>query len=73
MYRQCRLERKTENGVCCQVSWIPVPYCVKGKVLKLRSNGIWENGWEVISASDRALSSPPYYGHMMYTTDLKHK
>lgn len=51
-YRQCRLIKKLPSGDSTQVSWIPEPYCVKGKVLKLKDkDGVWEDGWVVEDAS----------------------
>lgn len=37
------------------VSWIPEPFCVVGKVLKLKfgEDDAWDNGWTVITASER--------------------
>ncbi len=48
-YKQCRLEKKlSETSTSHQMSFIPEPYCVKGKVLKLRDEeGVWENGWVI--------------------------
>lgn len=53
-YRQCRLRKDYKNGSYSeQVSYIPEPFCVKGKVLKLRdADGVWDNGWVVMSASE---------------------
>jgi hypothetical protein len=53
-YRQCRLQKQTGNAVREQVSFIPEPYCVVGKTLKLRDEGgDWEDGWVVVTAGDR--------------------
>lgn len=50
-YRQCLLCRKTADGEERQYSWIPEPFCVKGKVLKLKNDeGVWTNGWVVLEA-----------------------
>ena len=53
-YRQCHLKRDNKDGSFSeQTSYIPEPYCVKGKVLKLRdSEGVWENGWVVEFAGE---------------------
>lgn len=52
-YRQCQLRKDNKDGSYMeQVSYIPEPYCQEGKVVKLRdSEGVWDNGWVVISAS----------------------
>jgi hypothetical protein len=53
-YRQCRLQKKSGTAVCEQVSYIPEPYCVVGKTLKLRNEeGDWDDGWVVVSVGDR--------------------
>jgi hypothetical protein len=52
-YRQCRLEKKISTGVLQQVSYIPEPFCVVGKILKLKENNGWSNGWEVLSAGEK--------------------
>ncbi len=57
-YRQCRLVRKVPEGTCHQTSYIPEPFSVKDKVLKLKnSDGEWENGWVVESAGTRRYSN----------------
>lgn len=55
-YRQCRLKRTLKESTCHQTSYIPEPFCVEGKVLKLKnSNGEWENGWVVEQASSHRV------------------
>ncbi len=51
-FRQCRLKKLTEKGYLEQTSYIPEPFCVVGKIIKLRSENIWVDGWQVIEASD---------------------
>jgi hypothetical protein len=52
-YRQCHLQKKDGDALWEQTSWIPEPYCVVGKVVKLKdANGNWEDGWKVVSASE---------------------
>lgn len=51
-YRQCRLS----NGTARQVSWIPEKYAIKNKILKLKENGKWINGWKVDSAGTHLLA-----------------
>lgn len=43
-YRQCILEK----GNVSTTSWIPSKFAIKGKFIKLKDNGKWVNGWEVI-------------------------
>lgn len=50
-YRQCHLKKKDGNATLEQVSWIPEPFCVVGKVLKLKDDhGNWDDGWKVVFA-----------------------
>ena len=49
-YRQCLLARKIPEGEVRQYSWIPEPFCVKGKTLKLKEDGVWTDGWKVLEA-----------------------
>lgn len=43
---QCKLRRV--NGVQ-MTSWLPQKYAKVGKFLKLKNDGEWENGWEVLA------------------------
>ncbi|MBP3953980.1 hypothetical protein J8F10_01525 [Gemmata sp. G18] len=54
-YRQCRLVKRVENGEWVQVSWIPEPYATAGRVVKLRENGVWDDGWVVAGAGQNRL------------------
>lgn len=76
-YRQCRLQKKTNEGTLTQVSWLPEPYAATGKVLKLRDEDKnWDNGWVVIGAGSNRLAQsdvPDYHvlikGHRKATGD----
>lgn len=61
---QCRLQ----NGNRITVSWLPEPFAIKGKTLRLydRDTGIWEKGWIVMDIgarqpSDFIRNSPHLY------------
>lgn len=54
-YRQCHLVRKAPPGELHQTSWIPEPFAVVGKALKLREDDEWIDGWVVTSVSDARL------------------
>jgi hypothetical protein len=43
----------TSNGHKIYVAWIPEKFAIKGKVLKLKLNDIFEDGWEVIFVGSR--------------------
>lgn len=52
-YRQCRMERKINNGVQTLVSWIPEQYAKVNDILKLKNEkGDWIDGWKILSVSD---------------------
>lgn len=56
-YRQCRLVKKIKDGRAITVSWIPEPYCVADKVLKLKNeDDTWDDGWVVESASEQRVA-----------------
>ena len=46
-YKQCKLVKKTETGTKELVSWIPLKFAKKTKVLKLQDPKTkeWEDGW----------------------------
>jgi len=39
-----------------QTSWIPEKYAKMGKWLKLKMDGKWEDGWQVIERGHRELT-----------------
>lgn len=45
LYQQCLLYK----GNTAMVSWIPTEFAKKGKVVKLKVNGEWDDGWFVMS------------------------
>lgn len=48
-YRQCQLTRDVGDLTqVISVTWIPVKYAVRGKVLRMkRADKVWEDGWYV--------------------------
>jgi hypothetical protein len=79
-YRQCKLRKINKSGTYTeQTSYIPEPFCVTGKVLKLKdSNDNWENGWIVLFASSNAILEPPNWhkeikNHRKHTGDAMEK
>src|SRR5262249_48812148 len=52
-FRQCRMEKNLPTGTKHMTSWIPEAFAVVGKVLKLRDDGVWEDGWRVTTAGAR--------------------
>lgn len=56
-HRQCVLVKpngKSSNKTI--ISWIPEEYAVINKYVKLKNDGIWEDGWKVTEVGSRKLS-----------------
>lgn len=67
MYCQCRMQKRCDTGLLVRVAWIPEPYCLVGKVLRLRDRGeSWSDGWEVMEIG-RPREEPPDYRKLIYT------
>lgn len=71
LFSQCKLRR----GEASQITWIPQRYAKKGKPLRLKDGGVWEDGWvvdEVYSSETeevvRALARA--HKHMSSVTDI---
>lgn len=47
LYQQCTLKKVKDTGTLEQVSFIPKKYAVQGKLLKLKTDDGWDNGWVV--------------------------
>ena len=56
-YRQCKLRKNYKDGSYSeQISYIPEPYCVYKKVLKLKDEkGNWDDGWKVTFVSENRV------------------
>ena len=52
-YNQCKLAKKTKNGIIQDVRWIPEKYAKKNHILELHINGEWEDGWRVMSVGSK--------------------
>ena len=44
-YKQCLLHRKGK----IMVTWLPLKFAKKNKVLELKNNGKWTDGWTVVT------------------------
>jgi len=42
-YTQCELVKQN----VFQVAWIPTQFAVVGKIIKIKENGRWNDGWKV--------------------------
>lgn len=60
-YKQCKLVKteKAEGRSHVRVSWIPEKFAVVGKVLKLKENDVWIDGFVVEFAGEDAIDEPP--------------
>lgn len=48
-YVQCRLKREVRRGIFqSMVSWLPDKFAAKGRILRLKNRGEWEDGWQVM-------------------------
>ncbi len=71
-YRQCRLRKRFDGGELVQVSWIPEPYATAGRVVKLREDGVWDDGWVVVGAgTNRLLASEVPDFHVLSKAHLR--
>lgn len=48
-YIQCRMRK----GMCYHTAWIPASFAKLNKILKIKKDGIWEDGWKVIDTYGR--------------------
>lgn len=51
--RQCVLINANRESQKIKTSWVPEKFAEVGKVLKLKENGEWEDGWEVVHVGSR--------------------
>jgi hypothetical protein len=45
-YKQCGLQHPDGR---MEVAWIPSKFCCVGEVVKIKRNGVWDDGWVVES------------------------
>ena len=43
-YTQCKINKKYKFDI----AWIPSKFATIGKIIKIKIDGIWNNGWSVI-------------------------
>lgn len=46
-YRQCLLVKTEKDSTSSLVTWIPNKFAILGKILKLREDDSWDDGWVV--------------------------
>lgn len=74
-HTQCVLQRKTDNGNLTQMSWIPAQFAQEGRVVRLKENGAWTDGWVVIKTystrpSDEVADYERDFKNMRKMTDI---
>ena len=52
IYQQCTLAK----GDLRRTAWVPCRFAKKGKALKVKINGIWEDGWTVFLKFDHKVT-----------------
>ncbi len=70
-YRQVKLKKDCWESTC----WIPERFAVVGKLLGIKSSGVWVEGWivsEIYSRLDEktVLSNQDQYRHHREVTDI---
>ncbi len=58
MYHQCHLRRGNDK----QVTWVPAEFAEKGKILRVKEKGKWEDGWKVTWVSQWPMSESVVLG-----------
>jgi hypothetical protein len=77
-YRHCRLVKPVPTGEKVVVSWIPEAFAEVGRVVKLKNEKTWEDGWvvrEVWSSRLPAAQVPDFHelskAHLRATGDAE--
>jgi hypothetical protein len=50
------LRKKTERGYTEHVAWIPEKFAVQNRMIKIKMDGEWDDGWQVVGAGGSAMS-----------------
>lgn len=71
-YRQCDLRRVNGSR---EMAWIPEQFATRGAFLKIKRDGTWENGWEVLAvyarrAADQVIVEERDYLHQREASDV---
>lgn len=58
LYKQCRLEKRTQTGSKHLVTWLPQQFAKARKILCLKADdGQWSSDWQVMVVGTRLQSS----------------
>jgi hypothetical protein len=55
--KQCVLEKSDGEGVVKTTTWLPETFAEVGRCLKLKDNGVWNNGWKVVSVGSYRMEA----------------
>jgi len=56
-YVQCRMRKLSlSKGVSYYIGWLPEKLAKKGRHVRLKIDGEWEGGWEIIDVWERKSS-----------------
>lgn len=59
-YVQCKLSKAIGNMQRkFEISYIPSKYAIKGKILKIEIDGVWEDGWNVTEVYKNSETDEP--------------
>ena len=69
---QCKLHKKTENGVKVLTTWIPEDKAKLNNIVKIRetTDDEWEDGWKVVNTYQKRSSKEIHERSRDY---LKHR
>jgi hypothetical protein len=67
-YKQCCLMK---NDKKLQVAWIPEKYAIIDKILKLKVNNTWQNGWKVYAVYNSTKTEESLEKHEQVYRDFK--
>jgi hypothetical protein len=53
LYKQVKMQKANIEAY----AWIPVEFARPGKIIKIKTTGEWDDGWEVIDAPGQAIDA----------------
>lgn len=65
-YRQCEMRKPLENGYTSHIAWIPEKYAVKEKIIKIKFDDGWIDGWEVYYVGNKKEYTEVNIGSQAY-------
>ena len=70
-YTQCHIQKQTKHDI----AWIPSKFAEIGKYIKIKIDGIWDNGWKIIktysvNSESRVLDHEMDYRKQRIASDI---